>query len=108
MPQPDGFDILCSCPTCSYMLRHLLPEGAYYSREYQESIGADPKFIKVPARAEARRVAGEKNGGLRQNHLQEHLKDEGYFSSLDPMKRVALAEKTFDVRRIPVAPAHGR
>jgi glycerol-3-phosphate dehydrogenase subunit C len=25
------------------------------------------------------------------------LKDEGYFSSLDPMKRVALAENTFDV-----------
>jgi len=25
------------------------------------------------------------------------MKDEGYFSSLDPMKRVALAEKVFDV-----------
>jgi glycerol-3-phosphate dehydrogenase subunit C len=25
------------------------------------------------------------------------MKDEGYFSSLDPMKRAALAEKTFDV-----------
>ena len=45
----DGYDILCSCPTCSFMLRHQLAKGAYYLREYQESAGADPKFIKVPA-----------------------------------------------------------
>ena len=28
---------------------------------------------------------------------EQIMKDEGYFSSLDPMKRAALAEKTFDV-----------
>ena len=32
------------------------------------------------------------------------MKDDGYFSSLDPMKRVALAEKTFDAG-IPLVPA---
>ena len=46
-----GYDILCSCPTCSFMLRHQIAGGAYYACEYQESIGADPKFIKVPAKA---------------------------------------------------------
>ena len=33
------------------------------------------------------------------------MKDDGYFSSLDPMKRVALAEKTFDVGEYLLAPA---
>ena len=93
----DGFDILCSCPTCSYMLRHLLPESAYYSREYQESIGADPKFIKVPTRPKPGETPGKKMGAFDKTIFKNILKDEGYFSTLDPMKRVALAEKTFDV-----------
>jgi glycerol-3-phosphate dehydrogenase subunit C len=93
----DGFDILCSCPTCSYMLRHLLPEGAYYSREYQESIGADLKFIRVPARPKPGEAQGEKMDAFDKTIFKNILKDEGYFSTLDPMKRVALAEKVFDV-----------
>jgi glycerol-3-phosphate dehydrogenase subunit C len=93
----DGFDILCSCPTCSYMLRHLLPEGAYYSREYQESIGADPKFIKVPARPKPGHAQGRHIDAFDKIIYKDILKDHGYFSSLNPLKRVALLEKTFDL-----------
>ena len=93
----DGFDILCSCPTCSYMLRHLLPEGAYYSREYQESIGADPKFIKVPARPKPGHAPGRNIDAFDKIIYKDILKDHGYFSSLNPLKRVALLEKTFDL-----------
>jgi len=42
----DGYDILCSCPTCSFMLRHQLAEGAYYSREYQESAERTPSLSR--------------------------------------------------------------
>jgi glycerol-3-phosphate dehydrogenase subunit C len=93
----DGYDILCSCPTCSFMLRHQLSEGAYYSREYQESIGADPKFIKVPAKAKPGESSERKMESFDKTIYEKIMIDEGYFSSLDPLKRVALAEKTFDL-----------
>jgi len=93
----EGYEILCSCPTCSFMLRNLLAEGAYYSREYQESAGADPKFIRVPAKPKPGERPERKMEAFDKTIFQNILKDEGYYSSLDPMKRVALAENTFDV-----------
>jgi glycerol-3-phosphate dehydrogenase subunit C len=93
----EGYDILCSCPTCSFMLRNLLAESAYYSREYQDSVGTDPRFIKVPARPKPGEPLVRKLETYDKTIFQNLLKDEGYFSSLDPMKRVAVAEKTFDV-----------
>jgi glycerol-3-phosphate dehydrogenase subunit C len=93
----DGYDILCSCPTCSFMLKHQIAEGAYYSREYQESIGADPKFIKVPAKEKPGEFSERKMESFDKTIYKKIMIDEGYFSSLDPLKRVALAEKTFDV-----------
>ena len=93
----EGYEILCSCPTCSFMLRNLLAEGAYYSREYQEAAGADPKFIRVPAKPKPGESPERKMEAFDKTIFQNILKDEGYFSSLDPMKRVALAENTFDV-----------
>jgi glycerol-3-phosphate dehydrogenase subunit C len=93
----DGYDIVCSCPTCSFMLRHLLAEGAYYSREYQASAGADPKFIKVPVKQGPGEGPERKMEAFDKTIFQNIMKDEGYFSSFGPMKRVAVAEKTFDV-----------
>ena len=92
-----GYDTLCSCPTCSFMLRILLSDGAYYSREYQESVGADTKFIKVPTKLKPGETPERKMEAFDKTIYKNIMKDEGYFSSLDPMKRVALAEKTFDV-----------
>jgi glycerol-3-phosphate dehydrogenase subunit C len=93
----EGFDILCSCPTCSFMLRGLLADGAYYSREYQESVGADPKYIKVPVKPKPGEPRQEKFEAFDKTIYKNILKDEGYFSFLDPLKRIAVAEKTFDV-----------
>jgi glycerol-3-phosphate dehydrogenase subunit C len=93
----EGYDILCSCPTCSFMLRGLLPDGAYYSREYQESVGADAKFIKVPAKRRPGDIQERKVEAFDKIIYANIMKDEGYFSSLDPMKRIAVAEKVFDV-----------
>ena len=38
----DGYDIVCSCPTCGYMLKCLLREGAIYSEDYQSSGAGSP------------------------------------------------------------------
>ncbi len=93
----DGYDILCSCPTCSFMMRNLLADGAYYSREYQESAGSDSKFIKVPVKPKPGGTQPRKIEAFDKTIYENIMKDEGYFSSLDPMKRVALAEKVFDL-----------
>ncbi len=93
----EGYDILCSCPTCSFMLRGLMAEGAYFAEAYQKAAGADPRFIRVPARA---RAGGRAAAGMEifdRTMFQNILKDDGYFSGLDPLRRIAVAEKTFDV-----------
>ncbi len=79
------------------MLRNLLAEGAYYSQEYQESAGADLKFIKVPAKLKPGESLPRKMEVFDKTIFKNILKDEGYFSSLDPLKRVTVAEKTYDV-----------
>ena len=93
----EGYDILCSCPTCSFMLRGLLADGAYYSQEYQESVGPDAKFIKVPVKPKPGEARERKIEAFDKMIFKNIMKDEGYFSSLDPMKRVAMAERIFDV-----------
>lgn len=44
----DGYDVVCSCPTCGYMLKKALRERAYYSKEYQELAGGSERRIKIP------------------------------------------------------------
>jgi len=43
-----GYDILCSCPTCGFFFKFILQAGAYYSKAYQDAVGADKDHIKVP------------------------------------------------------------
>ena len=35
----SGYEIVCSCPTCAYMLKHVISEGGFYLQEYRESGG---------------------------------------------------------------------
>jgi glycerol-3-phosphate dehydrogenase subunit C len=93
----SGYDIVCSCPTCGFMLRNVLKEGAYYSSEYQASVGADGAYLKIPARGTSANPGGKKFDLLNKNMFQNILKDEGYFSSIDPMKRTMVAENTYDL-----------
>jgi glycerol-3-phosphate dehydrogenase subunit C len=93
----SGYDIVCSCPTCGFMLRNVLKENAYYSSEFQASVGADQTHFKIPAVGAADNPGGKKFDLLKKNMFQEILKDEGYFSSVDPMKRIMVAENTYDL-----------
>jgi glycerol-3-phosphate dehydrogenase subunit C len=93
----EGYDIVCSCPTCSYMLRTVLGEGAYFSREYQELVGGDGKDIKVPVK---RRPGedGERNlESFSKTIYKGIFKDDGYFSSISSLKRIKVAENTYDL-----------
>ena len=93
----DGYDIVCSCPTCGFMLKHVLKEGAYYSPEYQAAVGADEVYLKVPTGKVTDNPGGKKFSLLKRNMYQGIFKDDGYFSAIDPLKRITVAENTYDL-----------
>jgi len=93
----SGYDIVCSCPTCGFMLRNILKEGAYYSTEYQESVSSDAAYLQVPV-AKATHNPGNKQFEFIKKSIYGNLfKDDGYFSSINPLKRIMVAENTFDL-----------
>ncbi len=82
-----GDDLVTSCPTCGFFLQELLKERAVYS---EAQAGADELKVPDPNAGEAgHRV-------LKKSMYQEILKDDGYFSSLDPLKRIDLAGRLTD------------
>jgi glycerol-3-phosphate dehydrogenase subunit C len=94
----DGYDIVCSCPTCGFMLKTVLKEGAYYSAEYQASVENEASHLKVPAGRDL--LDGRKENGfvvLQKSIYGSILKDEGYFSKFSARDRIRVAEHTFDL-----------
>jgi glycerol-3-phosphate dehydrogenase subunit C len=65
----EGFDIVCSCPTCGYMLKSVWSEGACYAADSSPRTGVF--------------------SGL--------FKDEGYFASIEAQKRLRVARHTYDL-----------
>jgi glycerol-3-phosphate dehydrogenase subunit C len=92
----EGFTIVCSCPTCGFVLKKLLKERAYYAGAYQRSVGAEAGFLKVPAEGRS-----DVDGAPVYNRISRAicgaiLKDDGYFADLDALQRIAVAEHTLD------------
>ncbi|TVQ99043.1 MAG: FeS-binding protein [Desulfovibrionales bacterium] len=91
------FDLVCSCPTCGYFFKHLLREGAYYSDTYQEQAGGDARSLRIPA---GMGINGPREGNMVVLHRATYgpiLRDNGLFSSLDPLQRIAVGEHVFDL-----------
>ncbi len=93
----EGYDIICSCPTCGFMLKNILKEGAYYSRQYQESIGVEEDYLKIPVPGATANPGGRRFELVNKRLYKNLFKDDGYFSTIDPLKRILVAENTFDL-----------
>ena len=93
----NGYDIVCSCPTCGFMLRRILLEGAYYSNEYQNSVGADKDYLKIPTGKPTGNPKDRQFELIKKSMYAKILKDEGYFSTIAPRIRIKVAENTFDL-----------
>jgi glycerol-3-phosphate dehydrogenase subunit C len=87
-----GDELVYSCPTCGFFLKSLLKERAYYSDAYQKSVEAAEGELKIPAPG----GDGKKFWTLRKVMYQHILKDDGYFSSINPLDRVALSDQLTD------------
>lgn len=86
-----GYDIVCSCPTCGYMLKVVLSEGASYSAEYRAFAGSK----KGAAGTEA--PASDLHRGLGNPLIEKLYRDEGYFASMGPMERIKISSHTYDL-----------
>jgi glycerol-3-phosphate dehydrogenase subunit C len=129
----DGYDVVCSCPTCGYMIKQVLKQGAYYSTAYQDSIGGDASLLKVPVREKSSprrkdapaalpaplkaefgshhitrkklslpgQACGKEQSAefmlLDKSLYGKIMKDDGYFSSIDPLLRIKVADNTHDL-----------
>jgi glycerol-3-phosphate dehydrogenase subunit C len=71
----------------------LLKERAYYAEAYQQAVGAGADEIKVPDQS----APGDGFARLKKSIYRKILTDDGIFAALDPLKRIALAEKVFDL-----------
>lgn len=90
----DGWDIVATCPTCVYMLRIVITRGAYYSSQYQDTVGEDPSQLRVPANGKTGRSGFTR---LQKNIYGSIFRDDGYFSAISPMDRIRVAEATYDL-----------
>jgi glycerol-3-phosphate dehydrogenase subunit C len=88
-----GDDLVCSCPTCGFFMKFLLKERAYYSEAYQRSVNAGEDEIKIPDP----RHGKKKHGHLIKSIYRRSMKDDGYFSTIDPMARIELSDHLYDV-----------
>ncbi len=108
----DGFDILTSCPTCGYMLKGVLSDGAYFSKEYRAKLiammadaGENPwtvqqQIIDQEAAPQGRATAASPRRSKPALPIymivKGLLQDDGYFAELDGLKRIKIASHTYD------------
>ncbi len=108
----DGYDIVCSCPTCGYMLKGVLNEGAYFSEAYRKKLidmlaeaGGDlhkvwARILEEEATPEGRATAASPRRSKLALPIKMIvdglLKDDGYFAAIDGRRRIKIASHTYD------------
>jgi len=92
----EGFAIVCSCPTCGYMLKTVIRERADYAKACQAALGGDDRFLMVPDESLPARGGKRPLKKLLKSIYGNLLQDDGYFAGIDPVRRVKVAENTFD------------
>ena len=108
----EGFDIVCSCPTCGYMLKKVLCDGAFFSEEYQAAfrrvLGEAARDPVEMAERMARECLGSSGKATPPSPrckppeglahvLASQLHDDGYFRAFSGLRRIAVASHTYDL-----------
>ena len=94
----EGYDIVCSCPTCGYMLKKILRTGADQAIWSRDSEKIDSDFIHIEiGHGLIGAISGMSSVRIPTGHLKALLKDEGYFSSINPKKRIMISDHMYDV-----------
>jgi glycerol-3-phosphate dehydrogenase subunit C len=88
----EGYTIVCSCPTCGYFFKNLLKETAYYSEAFQHRANAGSNRMQVPTGSRDKKFTFVPMG-----IYKTFLKDNRYFSDIDPLQRIDLSLNVRDL-----------
>lgn len=108
----EGFDIVCSCPTCGYFFKSVLPEGAEFAPDFralvtrllQQSKRNMAQVSERLAEADAaftgrmnRRSAVAREPWKLSLTQHAAFRDEGYLAELPGIERLRVAHHTYDL-----------
>lgn len=93
----DGYQIVCSCPTCGFMLKNVLKVGAHRFSKYRGSADAHDGFVKIPVGGGVLYSVYGPFIEVPEVLLETMLRDDGYFSSISQRLRIMVSENTFDL-----------
>jgi glycerol-3-phosphate dehydrogenase subunit C len=94
----EGFHIVCSCPTCGYVLKHVIREGAIYAADYQAAVKKalrEKKDALLSVPAEGRSALWVRQFAT--TFSKKLFKDDQYFSSISGLKRMMVSDHTYDL-----------
>ena len=93
-----GYDIVCSCPTCGYMLKKILRVGADQAIWRRDSEKMESDFVHIEiGHGLIGAISGMSSVRVPKGYLKVLLNDKGYFSSISPEKRIMISDNTYDV-----------
>ncbi|MBW2067705.1 MAG: hypothetical protein JRI31_02335 [Deltaproteobacteria bacterium] len=87
-----GYDIVCSCPTCSFMLRCVIPSGAMYHSEVQEKIRSNTEELMVPLTRRTNRFIS-----VKRSLYEKIMGEDELFPGIPASERLLLANHVFDL-----------
>jgi len=92
----EGYKIVCSCPTCGYVLKVML-NGGFGTRSglINQPVQADG-YLKIPKEKGAITTDGHDHYYVSERVRRNLVDTNLYFSPLDPVKRKLVAENTVD------------
>ncbi|MDY0041236.1 MAG: heterodisulfide reductase-related iron-sulfur binding cluster, partial [Desulforhabdus sp.] len=89
-----GYDIVCSCPTCGYMLKQVLFDDALNSHDLDQP----GTTIEEASSAPCATSHGKANrSSATRKPIENLLKDEGYFAAISARDRLDIAAHTYDL-----------
>ena len=95
-----GYDIICSCPTCAYMLKVVVKAGAEEHKLQQLLEESDGDTVDWPAQESLLAyVHPHVKGSLKvaRKYIERMINKTSYFRAIDAQKRLKISENTYDV-----------
>ena len=95
----QGYGIICSCPTCGYMLKVAISAGAEEHKLNRLLNASDGDFVDWPARESLLAYVHPGVRGTLQipkKYLEKIVERTNYFAAVDPSKRLRIAQNTYD------------
>ncbi len=92
-----GCKVVCSCPTCGFMLKNVLKTGAHDPSVYKGSLRSAHGFVKIPIGEGLLSSIYGPFIEVPEALLETLLRDDGYFRSVSPQRRRMVADNTYDL-----------